>query len=216
MGQFIYPPTSIDVPVTVNGQVVGQVATDGVSGYGQVANYDKVRLAGVDIPIITGTLRGGTSLFVEHRKVKGADFAKYTSQGKDVLPIGFTLHLFIDYSKNPPLDWKRAFEKIESRLIPRDIDLRNAIDIYHPSYAAKGIHKVIPTADPVLNPVGVDRWTYDFQGIDARFIGQRETGASKAIVNQADIRTTGKGAVTNGNIQGPEARVKGAALRRWK
>lgn len=216
MAQYIYPPTSIDVPVMVNGQVIGQVTTDGVSGFGQLANYDTVRLAGVNLPIVMGTLRGGTSLFVEHRKPKGANFAKYTSQGKDVLPIGFTLHLFIDYSKNPPLDWKRAFEKIEALLIPKDISLEGAIDIYHPSYAAKGIHKVIPTADPILNPVGVDRWTYDFQGIDARFIGQKDTGASKPIVNQADLRTTGKGPVTNAGTQGPEARVKGAALRRWK
>lgn len=207
-----YPPLSTDVDVSQGGRVVGQVEAESVQ-YGVIANWDGVKINGVLIPIVKGSLRGGTSLFVNHKKAAGSDFARYVSQGRDTLPVQFTMNLFIDYSKKPAKNWLREYEKIESLLVPRSLDRRNAISISHPSFAGKGIFQVIPTVDPILQPVDVDRWTCEFSGIDTRFLAQGLGKAATKRVNQDDIST---GAVKSNTTIGPESRAKGAALKKWR
>ena len=87
----------------------GGATTSDNSGAGQlqpftIANYDGIILGGVLLPLLAGSLHGGLSLNVEHRKAKGTNFKKYVSQGLDQEPVSFTLNLFIDRSKSPPLD----------------------------------------------------------------------------------------------------------------
>ena len=73
--------------------------------------------------------------------------------------------------------------------------------------------QVIPTIDPILQPVDVDRWTCEFSGIDTRFLAQGLGKAATKRVNQDDIST---GAVKSNTTIGPEARAKGAALKKWR
>ncbi len=184
---------------------------DIVTQYGQISNYDSVRIGGVILPIVKGSIRGGTVLTVEHRKATGSDFAKYKSQGIDTIPPGCTFYLFIDYSKKPPKDWKREFEKIERLLVPKQLSARNAISVYHPSWSARGITQIIPTKNPILMPVAEDVWTYDFEGLDVRFI-HGGTGGSSKQVQQDDLRVAG---VVPQTVVKPDARVKGKALTAW-
>lgn len=169
---------------------MGYPNVDVQTQYGQISNYDRVIIQGVILPITKGSLRGGTSLFVEHRKATGKDYAKYKSQGLDTLPVAFQLYLFIDYSKNPPKNWLREFEKVERYLCPKQLNARNAISIYHPSLAARDVKQVVPTKNPILVPVETDVWTYDFEGLDVRFIHGAPSGSTKQV-NQDDLRTAG-------------------------
>lgn len=170
-----------------------------------ITNYDGIVIESVLLPILQNSLRGGVSLFVEHRKAKGTDYAKYVSQGLDTLPVAFTLNLFRDYSQNPVRDWRAEYEKIEERLMPRSLDARNAIRIYHPSFAGRGIQQIIPTKEPILQPVGVDRWTVDVEGLDVRFVNSGPKGATKKV-DQDDIHTGGGG--KSRAIVGPAQRVQ--------
>lgn len=175
----------------------GGATTSNNSGAGQlqpftIANYDGIILGGVLLPLLAGSLRGGLSLNVEHRKAKGSNFKKYTSQGLDQEPVSFTLNLFIDRSKNPPLDWRDEFEKIESRLIPvKTLDARNAIPVYHPSYAGRGIVAIVTTKLGILQPVAVDRWTVDVAALDVRSVSNTQGKATKAVVAQDSIHYSG-------------------------
>lgn len=208
-----YPPLSTDVDVSQGGRVVGQVQAESVQ-YGVIANWDGVKINGVLIPIVKGSLRGGTSLTMNSKQAAGADFTKYVSQGRVTMPVQFTMNLFIDYSKKPAKNWLREYEKIESLLVPKSIDARNALNIYHPSLAGKGVSQVIPVADPILVPVDVDRWTCEFSGIDVRFIAQGQGKAATKRVGQDSLRTSG--VVKPSTTIGPESRAKGAALDRWR
>lgn len=156
-----------------------------------IANYDGIILGGVLLPLLAGSLRGGLKLDVEQRKAKGTNFRKYTSQGLDQEPVSFTINLFIDRSKNPPLDWRDEFEKIEDRLIPRPLDARNAIDVYHPSYAGRGIKQIVTIALGILQPVAVDRWTVEVSALDVRSVSNTQGKATKAVVAQDSIHTSG-------------------------
>jgi hypothetical protein len=157
-----------------------------------IANYDGIIIGGVLLPLVTGSLRGGLSLNVEHRKAKGTNFKRYTSQGLDQEPVSFTLNLFIDRSKSPPLDWRDEFERVESRLIPvKTLDARNAIDVYHPSYAGRGINAIVTTKLGILQPVAVDRWTVDVSALDVRSVSNTQGKATKAVVAQDSIHYSG-------------------------
>jgi hypothetical protein len=156
-----------------------------------IANYDGIILGGLLLPLLTGSLRAGLSLNVEHRKAKGANFKKYVSQGLDQEPVSFTLNLFIDRSKNPPLDWRDLFEAVEDRLIPKPLDARNAIDVYHPSLAGRGIRQIVTTKLGILQPVAVDRWTVDVSALDVRSVSNTQGKATKAVVAQDSIHYSG-------------------------
>lgn len=171
-----------------------------------IANYDGVVLVGTLIPIVTGSLHGGLSLSVEQRKAKGTNFKKYVSQGLDQEPVSFTLNLFIDRSKNPPLDWRDEFEKVEPRLIPRPLDVRNAIPIYHPSLAGRGIVQIVTTKLGILQPVAVDRWTVDVVALDVRSVSNTQGKATKAVVAQDGLRTSGT--VAPATVVSPAAHAK--------
>lgn len=182
-------------PKITSAQGGGTTSADGSAGQLQpftIANYDGIILGGVLLPLLAGSLRGGLSLNVEHRKARGSNFKKYTSQGLDQEPVSFTLNLFIDRSKNPPLDWRDEFEKIESRLIPvKTLDARNAIPVYHPSYAGRGIVAIVTTKLGILQPVAVDRWTVDVAALDVRSVSNTQGKATKAVVAQDSIHYSG-------------------------
>ena len=174
----------------------GGATTSNNSGAGQlqpftIANYDGIILGGVLLPLLAGSLHGGLSLNVEHRKAKGTNFKKYVSQGLDQEPVSFTLNLFIDRSKSPPLDWRDEFEKIEDRLIPRPLDARNAIDVYHPSLSGRGVRQIVTTKIGILQPVAVDRWTVDVSALDVRSVSNTQGKATKAVVAQDSIHYSG-------------------------
>lgn len=204
-----------------------QISSQGVGDFGfflegkeariqpfAIANYDGVIIEDVLLPILRGTLRGGKLLSVEHRKAKGSDYAKYTSQGLDTMPVGFTLNLFRDVTKTPVKDWRAEYEKVEDRLMPRSLDARNAVKIYHPSLAGLGIQQIIPTKQPILQPVDVDRWTVDVEGLDVRFVQSGPQGATKKV-DQDQLRTTGMVAKS---IVGPAqgARDKVGHQKTWR
>lgn len=175
----------------------GGATTSADSSAGQlqpftIANYDGIILGGVLLPLLAGSLHGGLSLNVEHRKAKGTNFKKYVSQGLDQEPISFTLNLFIDRSKNLPLDWRDEFEKIESRLIPvKTLDARNAIDVYHPSLSGRGVRQIVTTKLGILQPVAVDRWTVDVAALDVRSVSNTQGKATKAVIAQDSIHYSG-------------------------
>ncbi len=171
-----------------------------------IANYDGIILGGVLLPLLTGSLHGGLSLNVEQRKAKGTNFKKYVSQGLDQEPVSFTLNLFIDRSKNPPLDWRDQFEKIEDRLLPRPLDARNAIDTYHPSLSGRGVRQIVTTKLGILQPVAVDRWTVDVVALDVRSVSNTQGKATKAVVAQDTIHITGT--TGPGTVVSPVARAK--------
>lgn len=179
-----------------------------------IANYDSVVIEDVVLPIMHGSLRGGLVLDVEGRKAKGNDFKRYVSQGLDTIPVGFTLNLFRDSSKNPVKDWRVEYEKIEDRLMPRQLDPRNAIRIYHPSFAGRGITQIIPTKEPILQPVAVDRWTVEVEGFDVRFVQSGPKGATKKV-EQDQLRTSG---LVPKAVVGPEQRARNRVGRSntWK
>ena len=171
-----------------------------------IANYDGIILGGVLLPLLAGSLRGGLKLDVEQRKAKGTNFRKYTSQGLDQEPVSFTLNLFIDRSKNPPLDWRDEFERVEDRLIPRPLDARNAIDVYHPSYAGRGIKQIVTIALGILQPVAVDRWTVEVSALDVRSVSNTQGKATKAVVAQDPLRTSGT--VSPATVVSPAAHAR--------
>lgn len=177
--------------------------------YGQISNYDSVKIASVVLPIVKGSIRGGTQLQMEKRKATGRDYASWKSQGLDSIDPGCTLYLFIDYSKNPPKDYRREFEKIERLLVPKQLDARNAITVFHPCWAARGITQIVPTKNPILVPVAEDVWTYEFEGKDVRFIHGPTSGSTKQV-NQDDLRTAG---VVPQTVRGPD--TKGKAIKRF-
>ena len=157
-----------------------------------VANYDGIIIDGTLLPIVTGSLRGGLSLNVEQRKAKGTNFKKYTSQGLDQEPVSFTLNLYIDRSRKPPFDYRVPFEFIEPRLIPvKTLDARNAIPIYHPSLAGRGIVAIVTTKLGILQPVAVDRWTVEVSALDVRSVSNTQGKATKAVVAQDSIHYSG-------------------------
>lgn len=208
MGAYNYPGISTDSDERAD-----------AAQYGMIANYDSVFINGFQIPIVSGSLSGGKSLFVNHKKASGSDFARYVSQGLDSLPVKFTFNLFIDDYQDPPKNWLREYEKIEKLLSPKSLDRRNAFSIYHPALAAKGILNVIPTVDPVLTSAGVNRWTCEFSGIDVRAVGAGQgKKATKGVqVQQAPLRTSGpaSGPYTKDTVVGPATKAKGAALANW-
>jgi len=155
-----------------------------------ITNYDGILIEDVLLPIVKGSLRGGMMLDVEARKAKGTDYRRYVSQGVDTVPVGFTLNLFIDYSKDPPKDWRDEYERVEDRLMPRGLDARNAVRVSHPSYAGSGIQQFVPTKRGILQPVDVDRWVVDVEGYDVRFVQSGPRGATKQV-KQDDLRSTG-------------------------
>ena len=206
MGLYNYPGISTDSDSRAD-----------AAQYGMIANYDCVVINGVTIPIVSGSLSGGKSLFVNHKKASGSDFARYVSQGLDSLPVKFTFNLFIDEYQDPPKDWRREYEKIESLLSPKSLDRRNAFPIYHPALAAKGIVQVIPTIDPILNSAGVNRWTCEFTGLDVRAVGAGQGKKATKPVKQDPLRTEGpaSGPYNKDNVVGPASKAKGAALTGW-
>jgi hypothetical protein len=205
MGAYNYPGISTDSDERAD-----------AAQYGMIANYDCVVINGVTIPIKPGSLSGGKSLFVNHKKASGSDFARYVSQGLDSLPVKFTFNLFIDEYQDPPKDWRREYEKIESLLSPKSLDRRNAFPIYHPALAAKGIVQVISTTDPILNSAGVNRWTCEFTGLDVRAVGAGQ-GKKATKTVQAPLRTEGLVPPANNkeNVVGPANKAKGKALTKW-
>lgn len=206
MGLYNYPGISTDSDSRAD-----------AAQYGMIANYDCVVINGVTIPIVSGSLSGGKSLFVNHKKASGSDFARYVSQGLDSLPVKFTFNLFIDEYQDPPKDWRREYEKIESLLSPKSLDRRNAVPIYHPALAAKGIRQVISTIDPILNSAGVNRWTCEFTGLDVRAVGAGQGKKATKPVKQDSLRTEGpaSGPYNKDNVVGPASKAKGAALTNW-
>ena len=190
----------------------GGATTNADSSAGQlqpftIANYDGIILGGVLLPLLAGSLRGGLSLNVEHRKAKGSNFKKYVSQGLDQEPIGFTLNLFIDRSKNPPLDWRDEFERIESRLIPvKTLDARNAIDVYHPSLSGRGVRQIVTTKLGILQPIAVDRWTVEVSALDVRSVSNTQGKATKAVVEQDPLHTSGT--VSPATVVSPAAHAR--------
>lgn len=205
MGAYNYPGISTDSDERAD-----------AAQYGMIANYDSVFINGFQIPIVSGSLSGGKSLFVNHKKASGSDFARYVSQGLDSLPVKFTFNLFIDDYQDPPKNWLREYEKIEKLLSPKSLDRRNAFPIYHPALAAKGILNVIPTVDPVLTSAGVNRWTCEFSGIDVRAVGAGQgKKATKPV--QVPLRTEGFVTPPNNkdNVVGPANKAKGKALTKW-
>lgn len=197
-----YPQTSSNY--------VGDLGVDGATFSGKriqpfaLTNYDSVVIEGVVLPIMKGSLRGGVTLAVEGRKSAGTDFKRYVSQGLDTTPVGFTLNLFIDYSQDPPRDYRAEYEKVEPRLVPKGLDARNAVKVYNPSLAGRGVTQMIPTRQGLLQPVDVDRWTVDVEGMDVRFVNSGPRGATKKV-EQDQLRTTG---VVPGAIVGPDQAVR--------
>lgn len=194
----------------VSSQYIGDVALGGARAQIQpfaITNYDGIIIESTLIPIVMGSLRGGKTLIVEKRKAHGTDYSRYVSQGLDTLPVSFTLNLFRDYSQNPVKDWRAEYEKIEERLMPRSLDARNAVRIYHPSLAGRGVTQIIPTKEPILQPVAPDRWTVDVEGLDVRFVRSGPGGATKQV-NQDDLRTSGfVPKVVTGPARGLRAKV---------
>lgn len=170
--------------------------------FGVPSNYDAIKIETIVLPLTLGTLRGGTKLDTEKRKTTGRDYPGYKSQGLDSEPVSFQLNLFVDLSSGK--NWLREYEKIRDRLMPRSLDARNAISVYHPSLAEDGITQIIVTHRPILAVAGVEKWTVDITGMDARFVKANNGKATKTV--DADKFLKQKGAVQS--VTGPLASLK--------
>lgn len=177
------------------------------ASFAKVSNYDSVKIAGVLLPITMGSLQGGTKLDIQRAKSKGADFARYKSQGLDSFPVIFELSLFIDLYTG--FNWIKEYDKVKDKLIPRGLDKRNAIDIYHPSLAEDGILSIVPIEKPILRPVGVDRFTVVVQAMDTRTApgGSKAPSKTKTPAQANGLRTAGPAQLP------PSSKLQGTARK---
>ena len=176
--------------------------------FGVVGNYDGIKILGVLLPITLGSLSGGTKYDVEKRKATGTDFSKYKGQGLDTDPVSFQLNLFRDLASGK--NWLRDYEKIKAALMPRGLNARNAVSIYHPSLAEDDITQIVITSRGILKPTGPERWTVDIAGYDVRFVASGSGTSKSKDVDQAR-ELIQKGAVPTG--VGPEKKLRGSAKK---
>lgn len=175
--------------------------------FGVVGNYDGIKILSVLLPITLGSLNGGTKYDVEKRKATGSDYAKYKGQGLDTEPVSFQLNLFRDLASGK--SWLREYQKVKSALMPRGLNARNAISIYHPSLAEDDITQIVVTHRGILKPTGPERWTVDVTGYDVRFVGHGSGSKSKDVDQARELLQ--KGAVQS--VDGPEKKLKGSAKK---
>lgn len=166
--------------------------------FGVPGNYDAIKIEGIVLPLTMGTLKGGTKLDTEKRKSTGRDYSGYKSQGLDSLPISFQLNLFVDATSGK--SWLREYEKIRDRLMPRNLDARNAIAVYHPSLAEDGITQMIVTERPILSVAGVEKWTVEITGYDARFVHNNNRHATKKVDQTKFLKEKGSVQLITGPI----------------
>ncbi len=166
--------------------------------FGVPSNYDAIKIENTVLPLTMGSLKGGTKLDTEKRKTTGRDFSGYKSQGLDSMPVSFQLNLFVDLSSGK--NWLREYDKIRDRLMPRSLALRNAIAVYHPCLAEDGITQIIVTERPILVVAGVEKWTIDITGFDARFVTGNKGPATKPVDQDKYLKQAGAVQVIKGPL----------------
>ena len=140
--------------------------------------FDKIMIAGVDIPVVASSVHAGTVLEVDKHKPHGADFPTVIGKGYDAEHTKFTILLYKDLLHN--VNWlTEYYNKVKDSLLPRELSNRTAVDVYHPFLAAEGITQlvIIRRGLPVLS--GHQIWHVEIEGIDTRF-AQFKSQATKS------------------------------------
>lgn len=162
-------------------------------GPGVICEYDLIVLNRTALPL-AGPPEGGTALDVDRQKAPGSDWAKIIGRGYDVVPMKFTLLLWRCVLTG--MDWLQLYDdRVCDALMPRRLDKRNAVELYHPAYARENIHSIVVERKPVVKHVGKQFFHVEVEGIDIRRVSLTSEGkgksASKAMKNDVGLQSKG-------------------------
>lgn len=194
---------------------------------------DRVRILNYVLPLAR-PIETGIELDIEKRKEPGSDYSSFVSHGLDAVPVRITLALFKDLTSGK--DWMADFERIQDKLVARNLSKRNGIQVYHPFLNMYGINEIVFTKKSLPMPdrglifhVTLEGYNTQRLRIGSAFgnVNIKHAtgivdmanpngvqGKSKAVTIQKDPTSKSTAAAKKGNYQGPAALNAGAANRR--
>lgn len=166
-------------------------STDKFEGPGKISAYDLITINRIAM-ILHGHPEGAIGLDIQRQKAHGTDWKQIVSRGYDSKPIKFELLLFKDMLTGT--DWLLKYaEKIHDLVMPKKIDARNAVELYHPWLGLDGFSQVVITHRGVPKYLGKQMWTVSIEAEDIRAVNKDKT--TRKI-------TPAGGIVSNGNALG--------------
>lgn len=143
-----------------------------------ISIWDAIVINRVALPLKHGSLDAGTKLEIDKKKAKGADFPRVVGRGYDARHTKFTLQLWLDVATKA--NWLGVYNAyVKDDLMPRALDKRFAVEVYHPALAAEGITSLVITERSIMKEVGKQIWEVQVEGIDTRYAVFDQTPSKK-------------------------------------
>ena len=161
----------------------------------QLNVWDRITFYGGDVRGVTLPLasppEGGVARDIDKKKSPGNDFARITDKGYDIVPIKIELLLWRDNWRGQ--DYLAEYEKIRDQLMPKRLEARNAVPIYHPSLNAEGVIAILVSKRGNLIHQGKQMFRVSLEGFDVRNFGNRNATRTAQPKTQPPIQSNNVG-----------------------
>lgn len=157
-------------------------------GGARLSPYDVIMINGLTMPL-AGQPRSGTRLEIDKHKGRGHDWARLISKGYEAFPTHFILLLMEDTISG--MNWLDQYDRyIRDVLMPSDLDLRNAVRVYHPMLSGDRITQLVVEERSTPYHAGKQMWHVDVRGYDIRF-AQAPKNVTKKVPTSGGLRSNG-------------------------
>lgn len=142
-------------------------------GSSRISPYDLIVFNGIAMPLVK--LKSGTRLEIDKHKGRGHDWQTLISKGYMAVETHITIALFVDTISG--MDWMSRYDiQVRDMLMPRRIDLRDAIKVFNPLLSGDGISQILMESRGLPEHVGKQIFHVDLVGWDIRFASQQKNG----------------------------------------
>lgn len=168
--------------------------------------WDRITFYGADTRGTTLPLasppEGGVARDIDKKKSPGNDFARITDKGYDIVPIKIELLLWRDNWYGT--DYLAEYERIRDQLMPKRLEARNAVSLYHPSLNAEGIQAILVSKRGNIIHQSKQMFRVSIEGYDVRnFVASRNTTKTASKQSQNKLYSSNVG------IQVPTSQSQG-------
>lgn len=154
-------------------------------GPGTLSDIDQIVILGVALPLAEMP-SGGIELSIDKKKSPGSDYHVLTGKGYEPRPIRIVLRLWRDLRSG--IDWFEVYGQVHGALMPRAIDKRNAVSVYHPFLAMAGVNSIIVTKRGFPRHEGRQFFTLEIEGEDPNKV-KFGKGGTKRAKNDTELKS---------------------------